>query len=139
MVRAPKIPFRPRTLFLIPFLGIQTNQRFYTRGVRHGPCPNEEVPRASSFFDAMCWKGSKKRWSGTEIGLPGGAFSCFFFVSVFYVFGVRVYRILQFPWFRGVPGTQHSSSFSVIYKGELEKRGVLKTLPKIRNKWKNKK
>ena len=45
--------------------------------MRHGACPNEEVPRASSFFDAMCWKGSKKRWSGTEIGLPGGVFSCF--------------------------------------------------------------
>ena len=66
---------------------------------------------------------------GTPGEPPGEFFSCFS-VSVFYVFGVRVYRILQFPWFRGVPGTQNSSSFSVIYKGEFETRSVLNTLPK---------
>ena len=60
------------------------------RGVRHGACPNEEVSIASSFFDAMCWKGSKQMVAESEIGLrPGPLFTFFDFF----------FGILLFPMF----------------------------------------
>ena len=66
--------------------------------MRHGPCPNEEVPRASSFFDAMCCKGSSKWGSGDEIGLPRGRF---FMVFVSPFFMVLVSPPTEYCYFNG--------------------------------------
>ena len=79
------------------------------RGVRHGACPNEEVSIASSFFDAMCWKGSKKMVAESEIGLrPGPLFTFLDFFLEFCYFHGFSYIKLIFSWFKSVPGTPKS-------------------------------